>query len=788
MQPINFNDDWLYRRISGEPTSFAEITLPHDAMLFEGRDPSSAGEHNVSFFSGGDYEYVKTFFAPSEIAGKKIFFEFEGVYRNAEIYLNGEKIAFRPYGYVGFFVEAKVRAGEQNELKVVARNSAQPNSRWYTGSGIYRDVNMYIAPEKHILPNGLKVTTLSISPPTVEVRADRSGAGEAEVTLCDELGKEVARGKTADGKVTFSLENAELWSPENPRLYTAKAVFGEDTASANFGIRQIGCDPEKGFTINGERVILNGACIHHDNGILGACAYKTAEERKIRLLKELGYNAVRSAHNPCSKYMLDYCDRIGMLVLDEYADMWYIHKTEFDYAEYLTEYFRTDLKDITDRDYNHPSVIMYSTGNEVAETSQKRGIALTGEMTKYLHELDPTRPVTCGVNIFFNFLFSVGLGVYSDKKAKKDSGSAGKKKKKVGSEFFNHIAGIFGDKTMKLGATLHGCDVKTRDAFANMDVAGYNYGILRYRKDLKKYPKRLILGTETFCKDAAAFRALALKHERIVGDFVWAGMDYLGEAGIGAWEYKDYAPVPSGNFGWITAGSGRLDITGDGSGEAAYTRVVYGKQKIAFAVVPVDATKDRHSPSAWKMTNAKTSWAWDGCEGRTAKIEVYTLEKTAALYINGKLVGKKNVGKSGRVVFKTKYRSGEATAIAYDENGREVARESMRSAGTETQLSLLPETPVAEKGELLYVRIAFTDAEKNIKPLARDKVEVIVDGGKLLGLGSGCPYNDGNFLSSVTDTYYGQALAVIKPTADAVTVSASSGKFGSSTILITAVV
>ena len=244
-----------------------------------------------------------------------------------------------------------------------------------------------------------------------------------------------------------------------------------------------------------------------------------------------------------------------MLVMDEYIDHWYIHKTEYDYVPYFDKWWKQDIADMVDKDYNHPCVILYSTGNEVSETAQKKGIQLTRELTDYLHSLDNTRPVTCGINIFFNFLSSIGFGVYSDEKAKKEAEKAEKlraagvqpqKKKAVGSKFFNDLAGLMGDEFMKRGATLHGCDVRTRDAFANMDIAGYNYGIYRYKHDLKKYPNRLILGSETFCNDAYRFREQAKKNPRLVGDFVWAGMDYLGEVGVGSWEYKAYATQFSG--------------------------------------------------------------------------------------------------------------------------------------------------------------------------------------------------------------------------------------------------
>ena len=781
-----FNDNWIFTRI-GCDSEGEKVDLPHDAMIHEKRSDDALGEHNIGWFEAYDYEYTKTFDVPESWREKTVYFEFEGVYKCAEIFINGEKAAFRPYGYIGFFVCADLflKYGETNEIKVTVKNSDQPNSRWYSGAGIYRDVLLYVADKRHIKPNGLKIKTLSTAPATVEVTVETTGDGECGLVVFGPDGEKAAESVTCGGKAEIEIQGAELWSPSHPYLYKIKAVYGDDAAESSFGIRTVTCTAERGFEINGERVLINGACIHHDNGILGACAYKTAEERKVRLLKETGYNALRSAHNPCSKALLEACDRLGMLVMDEYVDVWYIHKTEYDYVNYFSEWWDKDLKDMVDKDYNHPCVVMYSTGNEVSETAQKKGIEWTRRMTDYLHELDDTRPVTCGINIFFNFLSSMGLGVYSDKKAKKAAAKAEKakaeaqrgkkKKKKVGSEFFNTIAGILGDKFMKWGATLHGSDVKTRDAFANMDVAGYNYGILRYEKDLKRYPDRLILGSETFCKDTFAYTKLAEKNKRIIGDFVWAGMDYLGEAGIGAWEYRQYAPAFGSGAGWITAGSGRLDITGRGGGEAAYTRVMYGLDKLAFAAVPVDTAFDRHSPSAWKMTNAKTSWSWNGMNGRKTSVEVYSRDFKVELIINGKSVGVKKIDANGRAVFKTKYYDGKATAVAYGKDGAETACVSMKTAGDETVLSLLPEKEAVTADELCYVRIAYTDADKTVKPLARGDVKIKVTGGRLIALGNGCSYMDisRSYDGDVTDTYYGEALAVIKPFANAETITVS---------------
>ena len=448
-------------------------------MLSEPRTADAGGGLNISWFKGRDYVYTRHFSVSKKDLMMHNVLEFEGVYRKAEVWINGKKTAFRPYGYTNFYVELDdcLREGD-NTVEVIARNGDQPNSRWYSGSGIYRPVKWWRSPKKHIELNGVRIRTLRV----------------------------------------------------NPALYTAKVRFGEDTAVETFGIRTLQWGKD-GFLVNGERVILRGACVHHDNGLLGAVCHPDAVERKLRILKENGYNAIRSAHNPCSKAALDVCDRIGLMVMDEYIDQWYIHKTQHDYVEYFDQFRHQDLADMVDKDYNHPCVIMYSTGNEVAETAQPKGIALTEEMTEELHRLDATRPVTCGINIFFNFLNSIGMGQYSDEKAAKEAQRAanakasGKKKKEsaTGSKFFNDMAGLLGADFMKLGATLHGSDVTTRQAYARMDIAGYNYGEKRYRRDLKKYPDRLLSGPASIILARTASAHGHTKSMRRRLHITWAG-------------------------------------------------------------------------------------------------------------------------------------------------------------------------------------------------------------------------------------------------------------------------
>ena len=454
MRAKDFNENWRWKRL-GEKGSGTPVTLPHDAALLEPRTAASAGGVNTGWYEGSDYLYTNVFTPDKTLAGQTAVLEFEGVYHNAEVRLNGEKLAFRPYGYTNFYVHltGRLRANEENTLEVIARNADQPNSRWYSGAGIYRPVKLWTADQAHIKLNGVKIRTLSLDPAQVEVVVETEGAGPVSISILDGERELAAVSGSTKGQIAFTipLKNAKPWSPDNPQLYTCQVSFGTDEVTETFGLRTVAWG-RRGFLLNGKRTILQGACIHHDNGVLGACCYEDSEWRKIRILKENGYNAIRSAHNPCSKFLLDACDHLGVLVLDEYIDHWYIHKTLHDYVEYFPDWWRQDLKDMVDKDYNHPSVVMYSTGNEVSETAEEKGIALTRELTEYLHSLDTTRPVTCGVNIFFNFLSSVGFGQYSDEKAKKEAEKAEKakaagkqtKEKAVGSKFFNDMAGCWG--------------------------------------------------------------------------------------------------------------------------------------------------------------------------------------------------------------------------------------------------------------------------------------------------------------------------------------------------------
>ena len=792
MKKLDFNRGWTCKCLTRAEDAHP-VTLPHDAMRAEPRTEDSAAEGNIGWYIGGDYEYVKRFDVPEDYRGKRVLIEFESVYHNAEVYINESLAGSRPYGYSNFYVDAAplLKYGAENVIRVVAHNAEQPNSRWYSGTGIYRPVYLHVADEACIPVNGVRVQTLSVRPAEIEITVRTTAPGKVSVELLRNgasvlkaEGESTSVGawtptpatygrsaqapspaQRAEYAATFRLKvpDAKLWSVDAPNLYVCRAAFGADTVEENFGIRALKWTPEEGLTLNGERVILRGACMHHDNGVLGACTYPEAEARKVRVLKENGYNAIRSAHYPCSKAMLDACDAQGMLMMDEYVDVWYIHKTKYDYALDLANWWQDDLREMVEKDFNHPSVIMYSTGNEVAETSESKGIAFTGEMTSYLHGLDPTRPVTCGINIFFNFLYFIGFGVYSDDKAEKAEKQASKpgkeKKKHVGSDFYNTLACAVGDNFMKCGATLYPCDLKTRGAYANMDIAGYNYGIFRYKHDLKKYPQRLILGSETFCKDAYSFWEIAKREKRIIGDFVWPGWDYLGETGDGAAEYADYKEAsPAARS---TGGNGRIDLSGKPRAEAAYTRVAFEQATGPFIAVEPVYEKDKLQLTGWQLTKALESWSWPGCDGAPARVEVYARAAEVELLINGKSAGRKKPKKC-RAVFKTTYASGTVEAVAYDAGGREIGRSGMTSGGPETRLRVSPESAGVRADGLVFVPIQYTDDAGVWKPMEKHSLTVSVENGELMGLGNANPYFKGNYTGNTTKTYFGEALAVVR--------------------------
>ncbi|MCQ2500108.1 MAG: DUF4982 domain-containing protein [Lachnospiraceae bacterium] len=745
MKKISFNDNWM---LNGEV-----LELPHDAMINEKRS-KEASDGGHGYFPGGIYTYTKSFMAPEEWKNQEILIEFEGIYRNASVFLNGNEIGKHAYGYTGFTLPlTDLNFSGENIITVVADNSKTPNSRWYTGSGIYRPVWIYIGEKNGIPYDGVKIKTLSIDPATIEVTVK---AENTEIEIVE--GKKVIY-SGRPGIIT--LPDAKLWSAECPNLYTCRAICGNDVVAEKFGIRIIEWNTT-GFFINKKEVLLRGGCVHHDHGILGAVCYDESEWRRVRILKEAGFNAIRSSHNPCSRALLEACDYYGMYVMDETFDMWYNRKTAFDYGLDFEDQWESDTTEMVRKDYNHPSVVLYSIGNEVAEPAEAKGLNYGKKQVALIHNLDDSRPVTCGLNLMIMSRAAKGQGIYQDGAQNTGNNSKEKKSKddekvKNGSLAFNIMASIVGSSMNKAGNS------KKVDAIASpiideLDIAGYNYGSGRYPLEGKQHPERMLIGSETFPQDIYKNWEQVKKLPYLFGDFMWTGWDYLGEAGLGCWSYTGGMPF-NRPYPWILSGSGVIDITGKPDGSCRYASTVWGLEKTPrIAVKPVNHPGVRVSKSVWRGTNAFESWAWANCDGNKAEIEVYSDAPYIALFLGKKCIGKKKV-KECKAVFKTKYAPLKLTALALDENGKKIARTSLEPAIGTLTLRIKAEE---SHSNIYYLPIEIVGENGVVESNADRLLEVSVIGGKLLGFGSANPCHEESYCTGSFTSYYGRALAIVK--------------------------
>ena len=751
--------NWVYYK---EGSKYRQVVdLPHDAMIVEQRDPESLSGSAGAYFPGGIYIYEKTFDVPHDWSDKHILFEFEGVYQNSKVYINGLEAGGYPYGYMPFTVCADgfLEYGKENIIRVVADNSKIPNSRWYTGGGIYRPVWMYVTNKEHIKHEGVKISTLSYKPARIRVETAHTGGNiNVEILYHDQV---VAKGQ--GDNLELEIPDAKLWSDETPELYQCRVslISGDtvvDEVVETFGIRKVEWSPQ-GLFINGKETLLRGGCVHHDNGILGARSFAESEERRVRIMKEAGYNAIRSAHNPASKAMLKACDKYGVYMIDELWDMWYFHKSKHDYASHFMHWYKEDIKALISRDFNHPSVIMYSIGNEVSEPKDEKGVNLAKEMVELIHSLDPNRAVTCGVNLMIINMASKGKGIY------KEEGGLAKeepeKQKATSSTLFNMLTYMVGTGMNKAGNS-KSADRVTSPLFEQLDIAGYNYASGRYPLDGKKHPERIVLGTETFPQDIAKNWAMIKKYPYLIGDFMWTAWDYIGEAGIGAWTYTPDGKRFNKPYPWLLADVGAIDILGNIGAQAAYAGIVWGTRKEPYiGVCPVNHPGKSPYKSVWRGTNAIDSWAWKNCEGNKAIVEVYADAARVELLLNGKSLGKKRI-KNYKAIFKTKYAPGTLMAIAYDANGREIGRTQLSSATGRTQILVQPEKDKVSVDEIVYVNVSLVGENGVVESNADQKLHVSVEGGELLAFGSANPCTEEQYHTGTFTTYYGRAQAVVR--------------------------
>ncbi len=769
MKKIDFNREWTVQKEGDKEV--CEINLPHDAMIYERRSKDAPTAGASGYFYGGKYIYNKQWDVPGDWESKTILLECEGVYRNASVLVNGKEVMRWPYGYTNFYVDLGnyLNYGQKNAITVIADNSQTPNSRWYSGSGIYREVHLYVAGREYIAPEGIRVNVINEKEIKVNVKGS-FGSGTKIVTEILDGEKVIASGEGENS--SFRIENMKRWDTETPYLYQCRVRLekkGEilDDSAVSFGVRTISWG-KKGCRINGKNVLLRGACIHHDNGVLGACGFADAEQRRIRILKKAGFNAIRSSHNPVSKAMLEACDKLGMYVIDESFDMWMIQKNPFDYGgKTFQEWWKKDTEAMVSKDFNHPSVIMYSIGNEISDLGAAEGRKLCREMADFVRSRDKSRPVTLGINLMLASMVAKGKGMYGTDENGKDKGTGTQSMDSVPtSSFFNVMMNKMG-QIIEMQSASKGADQVVEKVSGMLDIPGYNYATSRYRKEAKKYPDRAFVGSETLPKSLYRNWKLVKEIPNLIGDFMWTGWDYLGESGIGTIQYKDKKTKMDMEEGLIISGGpGVIDICGKMRPETGWNKAIWGlTDKPVIGVLPVIHADDFQSASMWRNTDTVESWSWEGCEGKRTQVTVYSNADRIGLFLNGKSLGKKKINECKAIFKKVIYVPGKLTAVAYDRNGKEISRSMLKTAEGKTVIKLKPERKELQANgqDLCYLHIDLCGENGVTKSSVDQKVTVAVEGnGTLQALGSARPHMTENFYSDTHTTYYGKALAVIR--------------------------
>ena len=729
-----FDFGWQFTHRSASPLGLSKngktqtVDLPHDWDIFEGPNAGKgATGTGGGWFEAGKGEYRKTFATPD---AELVKLHFEGVYQKAEVFVNGQKAGQHHYGYTPFTVDVtpyiNKNKKQANEVVVKVDNSEQPNCRWYSGSGIYRHVWLETMPTLHIAKNGVFVTTDEITETSAKVNVNVAIVNESDHQRKLSLivnGKRnhitLAAGEAVDFHAFYMVDNPKLWSPDTPYLYQAHVAIEEnrqiiDEKNISYGIRSFSFDAKNGFMLNGKKMLINGACVHHDDGVLGAMAFDDAEIRKVRQMKKAGFNLIRTSHNPTTRAFLDACDSIGMLVIDEVFDGWRTQKNPYDYSTVIDSCFRQDIHAMVLRDRNHPSVISWSIGNEVIERKDIRVVYTARQMKKAIHELDTTRPVTEALCAW--------------------------------------------DR-----------DWEIYDPHAEvLDVAGYNYMIFKHASDHKRDPKRVIWQTESYPRDAFRNWAVVNDFPYVVGDIVWTGLDYLGESGIGRNYYKGEREgeswIEGGQPEWHGAPCGDVDITGWRKPISHYREMLWLKDTpLYMAVKEPNGYHGEIHTTMWSVWPTWESWTWPGWEGKTVEVEVYTRQPEVKLYLNDQLIGTKRVSRETefKAVFPVPYKAGTLRAEA---GGESV---TLKTAGEPARLCLTPDRTVmaADGQSLTFITIEVVDKDGTPVPEAAIDCEAVVKGaGNLLAFASADLKDTEPYTSPRTKTWKGRALLVVRST------------------------
>ena len=770
-----FDNDWKFflgddakaGSIDFKDNTWRNIDLPHDWSIEGNFSPANPMGNDGGYLPAGIGWYRKSFAVPADWKGKSISIYFGGVYMSSEVFINGKSLGVYPYGYSSFSYDLTpyLVYGKENTIAVRVDNSKQKNCRWYSGSGIYRHVWLTATNNIHVAQWGTAVTTprVSVKEATVEVtttiknemdkpqrmrikaelfsaNAKKAGSGFTDVDVAANSAKEV--------KQTIKVSKPNLWTPETPNLYQYKIEVIQDSkivdaVSNNFGIRSIEFTAANGFRLNGKTVKINGGCAHHDNGCLGAAAYDRAEVRKVELLKAAGFNLVRTSHNPPSEAFLDACDRLGLLVIDEAFDGWRTKKTEFDYSLYFDKWWEKDIAAMVKRDRSHPSVIMWSIGNEIIERKEPQAVETAKMLANGIRKYDTTRPVTSAMTTW--------------------------------------------DKEWEMFDPL----------MAAHDVAGYNYQLHHAPDDHKRVPSRVIIQTESYPRDAFANWKLVNENSYIIGDVVWTAMDYLGESGIGRWYYSGEVTgehYERDMFPWHGAYCGDIDLTGWRKPISHYRSMLYNtNEKLYMAVREPAPAPLEIKETMWSVWPTWESWTWPGHEQKNIEVEVYAKYPAVRLFLNGKLIGEKATTEKEqfKATFTLPYTAGELKAVGM-QNGKETETKILKTAGKAANIKLVADRTniTADGQDLSYISVEITDAAGNLVPNADNSMKFKISGaGVIAGLDNANLKDTESYSSTTRKAWNGRAMAVVKSSKAKgdITLTVSSAGLPDATIIIKAV-
>ena len=775
--------------MAGGNNTAKQVTLPHDASIGRERNPEEPNGSGNGFFREESYVYTKTFSMNADDKDKNVYLEFEGVYQNAFVYVNNSFAGKCPYGYSNFYVDITkyLNYNEPNALKVVVKNGV-PSGRWYTGGGIYRDVNLMIAGRLHLVPDSVQLAAIEVEDDQAIIRAKSTiaytGIGIREITLCtelmdaegnvvaaDEMSVTVEEHSEQEYQQKMYVPNPNRWDAENPYLYTYRTYIKEndsviDEETGTFGIRKLQLDTKHGLRVNGKVIKLRGGCIHHDNGIIGTAEFTHSAEERVKKLKETGFNAIRSAHYPMSRKLLEACDKYGMYVMDEYSDVWVSTKVEFDYSTQMTEWWEHDIENLVKKDYNHPCVIMYSIGNEIPEAGNKFDVQWGKKLADKLRSLDDTRYTTNSLNLLLAIMNDLPKLMAQNAAAQAAANTETDQPQEINSMMNN-----LGAMMAQFMASDFAAE-KVKEACAQVDITGYNYAAARYEIDGKLFPNRILVGSETNPPDLDKNWELVEKLPYVIGDFDWTAWDYIGETGIGKINYTDqqsmgfYAPYPC-----KIAYCGDINILGNRRPISYWRELIWGLRKAPYIAVQLPQHYgEPQSTTQWSMSDAVRSWNWNGYEGKTVKVEVYAAADEVELLINGQRVERKKVGETKKyiTIFDTTYHAGKVEVIAYSD-GKECGRDEILTASDEVVIAAKADrTQIpADGSDIAYIDICMQDALGILNPNADKAVSISLDGpGEIMGYGSADPESEENYYDMVAKAYEGKLRAAVRGTGE----------------------